>query len=48
MKHENQNLPITKPTLKLFTPYRQTILGFFVVSLLVAMTILIVQLLLAA
>lgn len=37
--------PETKPTLRMFTPYKQTIVGFLIVSAGVALLIVIVQLL---
>ena len=45
MKDTDYSKPPIKPTLKMFTPYKQTVVGFFVVVLLVALLILLVQLL---
>jgi len=36
--------PVTKPSLRMFAPYRQTIIGFFLVSGIVAGMILLVHL----
>jgi len=37
--------PLTRPSLRYFVPYRQTIVGFLVVTVLVALLIISVQLL---
>ncbi len=45
MDRVDQPGPITKPSLNYFKPYRQTIIGFFVVAALVALLVVSVQLL---
>lgn len=43
MEYEDKNTPPTKPTLKIFSPYGQTFLGFIGVSLIVALIVFLVQ-----
>ncbi len=45
MTNTGYSKPETKPTLKMFTPYKETIGGFFIVLAGVVLLIVIVQLL---
>jgi uncharacterized protein YhhL (DUF1145 family) len=45
MDRADESGPITKPSLNYFKPYRETIIGFIVVALIVALLVAGVQLL---
>lgn len=44
MKPVDQRGPITKPSLRYFMPYHETIIGFIVVALIVGLLVMGVQL----
>lgn len=48
MNHADEPTPRTRPSLHYFRPYRQTIIGFFVVAAMVGLLIGAVQLFLRA